>query len=84
MACKCPSAGKRAKVDRLARARIKLSMLDLGPYFRRPIFTLAAVTADPIESWVRFREQYAAHREGATPSNLYNPDKDWEGFVFIL
>jgi hypothetical protein len=53
-------------------------MLDLGPYFRRPISTLAAVAADPIESWVRFREQYAAHHEGATRSNLYRPDKDWE------
>jgi Methyltransferase domain len=53
-------------------------MLDLGPYFRRPISTLAAVVADPIESWVRFREQYAAHHEDATPSNLYRADKDWE------
>jgi hypothetical protein len=53
-------------------------MLDLGPYFRRPISTLAAVAADPIESWVRFREQYAAHRAGPTPTNLYKPYKDWE------
>jgi hypothetical protein len=59
-------------------------MLDLGPYFRRPVSTLAAVAADPIESWVRFREQYAAHREGATPSNFYTPDKDWEVHLHSL
>jgi methyltransferase family protein len=53
-------------------------VLDLGPYFRRPISTLAAVAADPIESWVRFREQYAAHRAGPTPTDLYKPDEYWE------
>jgi Methyltransferase domain len=53
-------------------------MLDLGPYFRRPLSTLAAVAADPIESWVRFREQYAAHRADPTPANLYKPEEDWE------
>jgi hypothetical protein len=59
-------------------------MLDLGPYFRRPISTLAAVAADPIESWVRFREQYAAHRADPTPTNLYTPDKDWEARLHYL
>jgi hypothetical protein len=53
-------------------------VLDVGPYLRRPISTLAAIAADPIESWLRFREQYAAHREGPTPPNLYRSDKDWE------
>jgi hypothetical protein len=53
-------------------------MLDFGPYLRRPLATLAEVAADPIESWVRFREQYAAHREGPTPPNLYKPDGNWE------
>jgi Methyltransferase domain len=53
-------------------------MLDFGPYLRRPLATVAAVATDPIESWVRFREQYAAHREGITPPDLYKPDENWE------
>jgi hypothetical protein len=53
-------------------------MLDLRPYLRRPISTFAAIAADPIESLVRFREQYAAHREDHTPPDLYKPDKGWE------
>jgi hypothetical protein len=54
------------------------AMLDLQPYLRRPIATLQAIAADPIESWMRLREQYAAHREGHTPPDLYKPDEDWE------
>src|SRR5579872_3172010 len=53
-------------------------MLDLRPYMRRPVSTFAAIAADPIESWIRFRDQYAAHREGPVPPNLYRPEKDWE------
>jgi Methyltransferase domain len=53
-------------------------MLDLGSYLRRPIATFAAIAADPIESWVWFREQYATRREGDTPPNLYRPNADWE------
>jgi hypothetical protein len=53
-------------------------MLDIGPYFRQPISTLKAIASDPLESWFRFREQYAAHREGFTPPTLYDPDRDWE------
>jgi Methyltransferase domain len=52
-------------------------MLDLRPYLRRPVSTLAAVAADPVESWIRFREQYAAHREGGAPPDLYKPADDW-------
>jgi hypothetical protein len=54
------------------------TVLSFGPYLRRPISTFAAIAGDPIESWVRFREQYAAHLEGPTPPNLYRPDNDWE------
>ncbi|WGD54976.1 class I SAM-dependent methyltransferase [Bradyrhizobium sp. CB1650] len=53
-------------------------MLDLRPYISRPISSLSAIAADPIESWLRFREQYAAHREGHTPPDLYKPDNNWE------
>ena len=53
-------------------------MLDLRPYFLHPITTFAAIAADPVKSWLRFREQYAAHREGHTPPGLYKPDEDWE------
>src|SRR5262245_28458237 len=56
-------------------------MLDLRPYFRRPISTLATVAADPLESWIRFRDQYAAHREGLTPPGLYKPADDWGGWL---
>jgi Methyltransferase domain len=53
-------------------------MLDIGPYFRQPISTLRAIASDPLESWLRLREQYAAHREGYTPPSLYHADHDWE------
>jgi hypothetical protein len=53
-------------------------MLDLRPYLRQPISTLIAVATDPAESWIRFREQYAAQREGYTPPDLYEPEPDWE------
>jgi hypothetical protein len=53
-------------------------MLDLRPYLRRPVSTLLAVIADPLEEWLRLREQYSAYREGHTPPNLYTPDNDWE------
>jgi predicted O-methyltransferase YrrM len=59
-------------------------MLDLGPYFRRPISTLKAVVSDPLESWIRFQEQYAAHREGHTPPDLYNVDDAWESKLHRL
>ena len=59
-------------------------MLDIGPYFRQPISTLKAIAADPVESWLRFREQYAAHREGYTPPSLYNVDHDWESKLHRL
>ena len=52
-------------------------MLDLRPYLRRPISTLAAVAADPVESWIRFWEQYAAHREGGAALEFYEPADDW-------
>lgn len=54
------------------------TVLDLRPYILRPISTLAAIAADPVESWVRLHEQYVAHREDHTPPDLYRPDKDWE------
>ena len=59
-------------------------MLDLLPYVRRPISTLTAVASDPIESWMRFREQYAAHREGRTPPDLYKVEKGWEARLHDL
>jgi len=53
-------------------------MLDLSPYLRRPMATLAAIAADPLGSWERFYEQLAADREGLTPPDAYTPDRDWE------
>jgi Methyltransferase domain len=53
-------------------------MLDLRPYLLQPISTLSAIASDPIESWMRFREQYSAHREGHTPPDLYIAEKNWE------
>ena len=54
------------------------TLLDLRPYLRQPISSVSAVASDPIESWMRFWEQYLAHREGQTPSDLYEPEEDWE------
>ena len=54
------------------------TVLDLRPYISRPISSFNAIVADPIESWLRLREQYAAHLEGHTPPDLYKPDEDWE------
>jgi hypothetical protein len=59
-------------------------MLDLRPYVMRPVSTFTAIAVDPVESWIRFREQYAAHREGLTPPDLYKPDKDWESRLNLL
>jgi hypothetical protein len=53
-------------------------MLDLGPYLRSPISTLASIASDPLEAWIRFREQFAASREPGTPTNLYVVRPDWE------
>ena len=53
-------------------------MLDLRPYLRQPILTISAVASDPIESWMRFWEQYVAHREGHTQPELYKAAEDWE------
>jgi len=52
-------------------------MLDIRPYIRRPISTLAAVVADPLESCMWVVEQYAIYREGQTPQNLYKVENDW-------
>ena len=54
------------------------AMLDFKPYLRRPISTLVAVASDPLETGLRFLEQYSASREGRTPADLYVPDEDWE------
>ena len=53
-------------------------MLDLRPYLRRPLSTLASVAVDPREAWLRFRERFAEHREGPTPPDLYKAEDDWE------
>ncbi len=53
-------------------------MLDLQPYLRRPLTTFASIASDPMEAWVRFREQVAAHREGFPTADLYKADDDWE------
>src|SRR5579862_3577603 len=52
-------------------------MLDIRPYLRRPIATIAAAIADPIETWRWVRDQYAIYREGDTPADLYKADSDW-------
>jgi hypothetical protein len=53
-------------------------MLDFRPYFRRPLSTLASIATDPLEAWLRLREQYAAYQEGSPPPDLYRPHPDWE------
>ncbi len=53
-------------------------MLDFQPYLSRPLSTLASIASDPLEAWLRFREQYAAHREGHAPHDLYTAEPDWE------
>lgn len=67
----------------LAPSRLfsRQTMLDLRPYLQRPMVTLASVASDPVEAWIRFREQYAAHREGVTPTDLYQADRDWENHL---
>jgi methyltransferase family protein len=59
-------------------------MLDFRPYLRRPISTFASVASDPLEAWVRFREQLAAHREGHTPPELYTAEGEWERRLHCL
>jgi hypothetical protein len=51
--------------------------LDIRPYLRRPISTLAAALADPFDSWIWLREKYAIYREGQTPPDLYKAQSDW-------
>ena len=53
-------------------------MLDLRPYLRRPISTLTSITADPLEAWLRFREQWISHQERRAPPDLYKAQDDWE------
>lgn len=55
-----------------------IKMLDFQTYFRRPFSTLSSIASDPLEAWVRVREQYAAHREGTPPPDLYKVQPDWE------
>jgi len=59
-------------------------VLDLRPYVMRPVSTFTAIATDPVESWIRFREQYAARREGLTPPDLYKPDPGWESRLHSL
>jgi hypothetical protein len=55
-------------------------MMDsLRPYLLNPISALSAIASDPVESWVRFREQYAAHQEEQAPPDLYLAEESWEG-----
>ena len=56
-------------------------MLRLQPYLRKPIATLSAIASDPVESWMWFREQYAVHREGPTPPDLYKAEENWESHL---
>jgi methyltransferase family protein len=53
-------------------------MLDLRPYLRRPISSFVSVAADPLEAWIRFKERFAAEREGHPPPDLYKAEDDWE------
>lgn len=53
-------------------------MLDFRPYLRRPMATIASVAADPLEAWIRLREQLGAQFEKSAPPDLYNSDGDWE------
>jgi hypothetical protein len=59
-------------------------MLNLRPYLLRPISTLSAIASDPVESWLRFREKYAAYREGRTPFDLYRAEEIWESRLCAL
>jgi hypothetical protein len=56
-------------------------MLNLRPYLLRPISTLSSIAYDPVGSWFRFWEQYAAHREGLTPPDLYKAEERWESHL---
>ena len=40
--------------------------------------TFASIATDPIEAWIRFREQWGAQRKGHTPPDLYQAEGDWE------
>jgi predicted O-methyltransferase YrrM len=53
-------------------------MLDLRPYLRRPISTLSSIAADPVEAWIRFREQFAADRDERVTPDTYTIEADWE------
>lgn len=52
--------------------------MDLRPLLRHPISTAVAVVSDPIEAWIRFHEQFVAHRERRAPAGLYSAEPDWE------
>jgi hypothetical protein len=56
-------------------------MLDLRPYLRRPVSTLASIASDPIEAWVRFSEQFAASKESPPSPELYVIEQDWESLL---
>jgi hypothetical protein len=59
-------------------------MLDFRPYLRRPMATIASVATDPVEAWIRLREQLAAQFEGSTPPDLYQRDDDWQNHLCQL
>jgi Methyltransferase domain len=59
-------------------------VLNLQPYLLKPISTLTGIVSDPVESWLRFREQFAAQQEGPTPRDLYKLDEDWECRLQVL
>jgi hypothetical protein len=56
-------------------------MLDLRPYLRRPVSTLASIVSDPVEAWFRFREQRAASKESPPSPELYAVEQDWESLL---
>jgi len=57
---------------------------DLPRFLRRPILALQAVAADPVEAWTVFQDRHAAHREGYTPGDYYEADKNWENRLHSL
>jgi hypothetical protein len=45
---------------------------------RNPVGITAAVVADPLETWIAFRERLAEYRDGGAPPGLYYSDPNWE------
>jgi hypothetical protein len=50
----------------------------LSYFLKHPLRSVAALAADPLETWAALRDAHLERREGSPPPDLYKVEDDWE------